>query len=250
MSITTWVWLGAAVLLVAFLYSSVGHGGATGYLAALALAGVAPTPARVCALTANVLVAGVAWWRFRKAGHFDGRMLGVLALASVPCTWLGSQVALDRRAYSLVLGLALICAGLLLALDPARSSATSPPRRLPVSLMAALGAALGFLAGLTGIGGGVFLSPLLLFGRWASPKTTGGVAAAFIVLNSIAGLAGLGFGAMRSAAPLMPLSLLAVAGALGGAWLGAKRWSNTAFSRALAFVLAFAGTKLLFGAFS
>jgi uncharacterized membrane protein YfcA len=249
LNVMTWFVLAAAVLAVAFLYSSVGHGGATGYLAALALAGVAPASARVCALTTNVLVAGVAWWRFRQAGHFDARLLWSLAAASVPAAWLGSQVSISREFYGLVLGLVLVAAGSLLALDPGRCAGGQTARALPWPAAVGIGAALGFLAGLTGIGGGVFLSPLLLFFRWALPKTTGGIAAGFIVLNSIAGLIGTGRPALTAAGPLLFLSLLAVLAALAGTWCGARRWTNLTFGRVLALVLVFAGGKLLWGAF-
>ena len=111
-----WIFLLAAVFAVAFFYSSVGHGGATGYLAALALLGVAPASARVAVLIANVLVAGIAWWRFWRAGHFDGSVLLSFAVASVPCAWLGSQVHISPQVYKLVLGAVLAAAGLILLL--------------------------------------------------------------------------------------------------------------------------------------
>src|SRR5712671_2338249 len=112
----SWVMLLAAVFTVAFFYSSVGHGGATGYLAALALLGVAPASAKVAVLIANVLVAGVAWWRFWQAGHFDGRVLLIFAAASVPCAWLGSRVHISPQTYKLVLGAVLSVGGIVLLL--------------------------------------------------------------------------------------------------------------------------------------
>ena len=113
-SSSSWIVLCAAVFTVAFFYSSVGHGGATGYLAALSLIGVAPASARVAVLLANVLVASVAWWRFGKAGHFEWRVLFVFALASVPCAWLGSRIHIRPQTYKLVLGAVLASAGALL----------------------------------------------------------------------------------------------------------------------------------------
>lgn len=243
-----WTMLLAAVFAVAFFYSSVGHGGATGYLAALAVLGIAPTSARVAVLIANVLVAGVAWWRFWRAGHFDGKILLLFALASVPCAWLGSTVKVGPHTYKLVLGLVLTVAGLIL-LFRARWQTDDVPLRqvwLPTALL--VGAVLGFLAGLTGIGGGVFLSPLLYLFRWVKPKTTGGIAAGFIVLNSVAGLVGAGWEKISHAGPLLWLTLPAVTGALLGTHYGARRWSSVTFSRVLAGVLVFAGGKLLLGA--
>jgi uncharacterized membrane protein YfcA len=235
----------AAVFAVAFFYSSVGHGGATGYLAALALVGVAPVSARVAVLIANVLVAGIAWWRFRQAGHFDGRVLLSFAVVSMPCAWLGSRVHLSPHVYKIVLGAVLSAAGLVLLLRSRWQTDQVPLQKffLPVALL--IGTGLGFLAGLTGIGGGVFLSPVLYLFRWVKPKTTGGIAAGFIVLNSIAGLAGTGWEKIAHAGPLLWLTLPAVAGALLGTHFGARRWSSVTFSRVLAGVLIFAGGKLL-----
>lgn len=237
------------MVAVAFLYSSVGHGGATGYLAVLGLAGVAPDSARAAALLANCFVAGVAWWRFGRAGHFDRRVFIPLVVASVPCAWLGSRVPLPRSAYGLLLGTVLVAAGIVLLTRRAGSEETKV-RAVNAPIAFGAGAGLGLLAGLTGIGGGVFLSPLLLLLRWVNPKTSGGIAAAFIVLNSIAGLIGLGTRVSGANWPLLTLALPATAAALLGTYFGVRRWSDAAFGRALAIVLMFAGGKLVWGAFT
>jgi len=235
----------AAVFAVAFFYSSVGHGGASGYLAALVLVGVAPASARVAVLIANVLVAGIAWWRFRQAGHFDWRVLLTFAVVSVPCAWLGSRVHISPQIYKIVLGAMLTAAGLVLLLRARWQTDDVALHEFFLPLALLIGAGLGFLAGLTGIGGGVFLSPLLYVFRWVKPKTTGGIAAGFIVLNSIAGLAGTGWEKIIHVGPLLWLTLPAVLGALLGTHFGARRWSSATFSRVLAGVLIFAGGKLL-----
>jgi len=235
----------AAVFTVAFFYSSVGHGGATGYLAALALLGVAPSSARVAVLIANVFVASIAWWRFWKAGHFDWRVLITFAVASVPCALFGSRVHVSPHTYKLVLGAVLTVAGLVLLFRANWQTDDVAVRKFLWPIALAIGAVLGFLAGLTGIGGGVFLSPLLYLFRWVKPKTTGGIAAGFIVLNSLAGLAGAGWEKITHAGPLLWLTLPAVIGALLGTHFGARRWSSVTFSRVLAGVLVFAGGKLL-----
>lgn len=248
LNVISWVVLSAAVLVVAFFYSSVGHGGATGYLAALAMLGVAPSSAKTAVLIANVLVAGIAWWRFSKAGHFNGRVLFIFAVMSVPFAWLGSRVDISPQAYKLVLGTVLAACGIVLLLRERWQREDFVVRSIfwPTALPA--GAALGFLAGLTGIGGGVFLSPLLYFFRWVKPKTTGGVAAGFIVVNSLAGLVGAGREKIMGAGSLLWFTLPAVIGALLGAHFGARRWSSATFSRVLAGVLIFAGGKLLWEA--
>ena len=247
---TSWIILCAAVLIVAFFYSSVGHGGATGYLAALALLGIAPDSAKVAVLIANVLVASVAWWRFSKAGHFDGRVLLIFAIASVPCAWLGSRIHVSPQTYKLVLGAVLSAGGIILLLRARWQTDEAAVRKIIWPLALLVGAGLGFLAGLTGIGGGVFLSPVLYLFRWVKPKTTGGIAAGFIVVNSLAGLAGAGWEKISHAGPLLWLTLPAVGGALLGTHLGARRWSSVTFSRVLAGVLIFAGGKLLLEAAS
>lgn len=234
----------AAIAAVAFLYSSVGHGGATGYLAAAALLGLSPTVARPGALWLNCFVAGIAFWRFQRGGFFDWKAFLPLAVASVPCAWLGSQMHLEGRAYALVLGGALAAAGWFLGWGRREhAEAAACPVALPVALLA--GGGLGFLAGLTGIGGGVFLTPLLIFLNWTPAKVAGGISALFIVVNSVAGLAGLGGKALVWQPVFVGAIALGVVGALAGTHLGVNRWRTTGFRRALAVVLWIAALKLL-----
>lgn len=235
----------AAIGAVAFLYSSVGHGGATGYLAVTALLGIAATFARPGALWLNCLVAGIAFWRFQAAGFFNWRVFLPLAVASIPMAWFGSRLQLEGRTAAMLLGVALAAAGWFLGWG--RRDAGNTPSR-PVALPLALGAGggLGLLAGMTGIGGGVFLTPLLIFLNWTPAKTAGGISALFILVNSIAGLVGLGGKALI----WQPVFILAIAvgaiGALLGTRLGVNRWRGTTFRRALAVVLWIAAAKLLF----
>jgi uncharacterized membrane protein YfcA len=240
-----WVVLIPAVFAVAFFYSSVGHGGATGYLAALALLGIAPDSAKVAVLITNILVASIAWWQFWRAGHFDWRVLVSFVVISMPCAWLGSRVHISREVYEIVLGAVLAAAGLTLLLRARWQTDDVPVQKFYLPLALLIGAVLGFLAGLTGIGGGVFLSPMLFLLRWVKPKTTGGIAAGFIVLNSIAGLAGAGWDKISHAGPLLWLTVPAATGALLGTHYGARRWSSAIFSRVLAGILVFSGIKLL-----
>jgi uncharacterized membrane protein YfcA len=234
----------AAIGFVAFLYSSVGHGGATGYLAAMTLLGVAPTLARPGALWMNCVVASVAAWRFQRAGFFDWRVFAPLAAASIPLAWLGSRIHLEGRIYAVVLGLTLLGAGWMLGWSRRESiEATAKPAKLPLAL--ATGGALGLLAGLTGIGGGVFLTPLLIFLRWTPAKTAGGISALFIVVNSVAGLAGLGSKALIWQPVFLTGPLIGAAGAVAGTHFGVRRWNATTFRRVLALVLWIAAAKLL-----
>jgi len=233
-----------AIGAIAFLYSSVGHGGATGYLAVMALLGVAPTLARPGALWMNCFVASVGFWRFHREGLFDARVFMPLAAASIPLAWLGSRLRLDGWVYDLLLGVALLAAGWLLGWGRRESAAEVIGRpALPAALAA--GAALGFLSGMTGIGGGVYLTPLLIFLRWTPAKVAGGVSALFIVVNSIAGLAGLGRGALIWEPVFVLAPLIGVAMAFTATALSVRHWKVTPFRRVLAAVLWLAATKSL-----
>ncbi|MCL4180797.1 MAG: sulfite exporter TauE/SafE family protein [Verrucomicrobia bacterium] len=234
-----------AVGVVAFLYASVGHGGATGYLAVAALLGISPALARPGALWMNCCVAGIAFWRFQRAGFFDIRIFWPLAAASIPCAWLGSRLCLTGTGYALVLGIALLAAGGLLGWGIRNHDNNLPHQPLGRSAALATGAGLGFLAGLTGIGGGVFLTPCLILLRWAPAKVAGGISALFIVANSLAGLAGLGPGALVWESVFVGAVILGIAGALLGTYCGVARWRTHTFRRALAVVLWIAAGKLI-----
>ncbi|HPC58319.1 MAG TPA: sulfite exporter TauE/SafE family protein [Candidatus Paceibacterota bacterium] len=244
LSITQTGLLLAAVGLVAVLYSSVGHGGATGYLAVAALCGLSPAVARAGALWLNCCVAGIAFWRFQRAGFFDAHIFWPLAAASVPLAWLGSQVHLDGRLHGLLLGAALLAAGWVLGWGK-RDSGEGQRRPLSWPVVLLVGGVLGWLAGLTGIGGGVFLTPLLIFLRWTPAKVAGGISALFILVNSLAGLAGLGPKALIWQPGFVGAVGLAAAGAWLGTQQGVNRWKGEAFRRALAGVLWIAAAKLL-----
>ncbi len=236
--------LAALILLAALLYSAVGHAGASGYLAAMALVGVAPEVMKPTALTLNILVAIVATAKYCRVGAFSWRLFWPFALASVPCAYLGGALTLPGHVYKAVLGVVLIYAAW-------RSFRTAhhPPlpvaERPPLALLLLIGAALGFLSGLTGVGGGIFLSPLLLFFRWASVKVISGIAAAFILVNSISGLLG-----VITTAPALPSALpywaiAALAGGFLGAEFGSRRLGNPTIQKLLAVVLLIAGAKMI-----
>jgi uncharacterized protein len=226
----------------ALLYSSVGHGGASGYLAVMALAGFAPTSMRGCALVMNVAVASIAWISFYRAGHFRAPQFWPLVLLAVPCAYLGGQHQLPAAIYQLLLGVVLVIAALLL-LKPTPDHMQE--RHLPPALALPLGAGLGGLAGLTGVGGGIFLSPVLIFGRFAGAKQAGALAAGFIVLNSLAGLLAQS-SSLSSLPKALPLWVIAAAcGGVLGSRAGALWLSSPWVKRLLALVLLVAAVKLL-----
>ena len=243
---TTIALLAAGMLVAAFVYASVGHGGASAYLAAMALAGIAPTEMRPVALLLNVLVSSIASYRFWRAGHFSWRLFWPFAVLSIPMAYLGGALTLPGSAYKVLVGLVLLFAAWQLWFSAGKGSEMRAARPLPVPLAIAIGGVLGALSGLTGVGGGIFLSPLLLMQGWAGTKQTSAVSAPFILVNSAAGLVAVAVTKSAALPPYVPL--LACAVVLGG-WLGAeygsRRFANPVIRRFLAGVLAVAGGKMV-----
>jgi uncharacterized membrane protein YfcA len=243
-SLSSWILTGL-FLLMAVLYSSVGQGGGSGYLAAMALMAVPTESMRLTALSLNIVVAAISVWKFAGAGFFDGKLLLPFVLGSVPAAFLGGALSLPPGAFKPLVGVVLWWAAVLLLRRPAGAERPEPSGRpsFPVGLVA--GAGIGLLSGLIGIGGGIFLAPLLILRGWASAKVTAAVSSAFILVNSVAGLAGV-FSHFSTIPPL----LFAWGGvvALGG-WVGshfgANRLSPRTLYRILAAVLILAGGKII-----
>lgn len=232
------------IFIVALLYSSVGHAGASGYLAVMALLGVAPAEMRPTALVLNLLVATVGARAFIAAGHFRWRLAWPFLVAAVPMAYLGGRLSLPVDAYRMVVGAVLVLSAirLLVQLGAADRALREPP--LPLAL--GVGMVLGFLAGLTGVGGGIFLSPLLLLAGWADLRTTAATSVVFILANSAAGLLGQWHAIGAIPGDVIPWGVAAVAGGALGSWLGAERLPSAAIRAVLAIVLVTAGMKLLF----
>ena len=233
------------IFAAALLYSSVGHAGASGYLAAMALCGVAPSVMRPSALLLNILVATITTIQYYRAGRFAWSLFWPFAIASAPLAFVGGMFPLSGTTYRSLVGAVLLGGAVRLALPASATPASAVIRRAPLALTLACGAALGLLSGLTGTGGGIFLSPLLLFAGWAEPQECAGVSAAFILANSVAGLAG-----VTARVPGLPaeVGLWAAAagiGGLAGATLGSRRLGKAMLRRLLAVVLVIAGLKLL-----
>lgn len=232
------------IFIAALLYSTVGHGGASGYLAAMALFNVAPEVMKPTALVLNLFVAGVGTFRYARAGCFAWNIFWPFAALSIPCAFLGGGWKLPVQVYKLILGLVLLFAAWRLAV---RQSAHAPPIQKPIVLPAALalGAAIGLLSGLTGVGGGIFLSPVLLLLGWADVRKTAGVSAAFIWVNSVAGLLGHWQSVKSLPHELLWWAPAALVGGLIGAELGSRRLTPLTMRRLLAAVLVVAGLKML-----
>jgi hypothetical protein len=246
--------LAALFFLVAVLYSSVGHAGASGYLAAMALVGVAPESMRLIALTLNVTVAAFTTWRFRAARYFDAKVILAFIAGSVPMAFIGGGIRLPSETYRLLVGGVLLASAAYLVWRAASGADRFGARdesAVTVPLLAApvIGAGIGLLSGLTGTGGGIFLSPIVLLMAWAGPKAAAGIAAPFIMVNSIAGLAGglwkgsFAFSMLPGAA--LPLAAVALCGAAIGTWLGIRKLSNRWLVATLALVMLVAAVKLV-----
>lgn len=234
--------LSAGVLAVAFLYSSVGHAGASGYIAVMSLMGLAPAEIKPTALLLNILVASLSTFQFWRAGHFSWRLFWPFAVLAVPLAFVGGSVALPTHAFKMLVGFVLLFSAARLLIAPRPEGEVREPSR-PVAI--ASGGALGLLAGLTGTGGGIFLTPLLLLMRWARTRNAAAVSALFILLNSISGLAGHLSSTGSVPGVVWPLLAAAAIGGAAGSYLGSRRFSHTAIKRMLAVVLLIAGCKLI-----
>lgn len=227
--------------VVAFLYASVGHGGASGYLAVMVLLGLSPVEMRPAGLVLNLAVATLATFHYARQGHFRVSLFVPLVLASIPMAWLGARQSFSDPVFKVVLALCLVAAILRLVI---RFDEVIPgqERRLPIPVALLMGASIGWISGMIGIGGGILLSPLLLAGRWADVKTTAAVSAPFIVVNSLSGL--LSLPAVTLPHGFTAWLIAAVAGGWLGAYAGAARFSSTVLRFMLSLVLSIAIAKL------
>ncbi|MCJ7641860.1 MAG: sulfite exporter TauE/SafE family protein [Desulfobacterales bacterium] len=243
MPVETLIPICAAILIVAFLYSSVGHAGASGYIAVMTLFGLAPTVVKPAALVLNILVACLATWQFRQAGHFSWKLFWPFAISSVPFAFLGGYLNLPTQVFKILIGLVLLYSAARFLIRPKPDEKPHSPTKL-VSI--SVGAGLGLLSGLTGVGGGIFLTPLVILMRWARTKTASAVSALFILANSISGL----LGNMTTTRQLpffaLPLAIAAILGGSVGSYFGSRHFSSLSIKRLLGIVLTIAGFKLLF----
>lgn len=255
-----WILVGVALGMGALLYSSVGHGGASAYIAILSLLGVATERIPVLALGFNVVVASVGTINYCRAGAFRWHLFWPFALASVPMAFAGRLFAPQfGPGLKFVLGLVLVAAAIRMCLpQPGNPEGhkDKESRNPPLWMAIVFGILIGFLSGLAGVGGGIFLSPLLVIGGWATPRVASGVSAPFILLNSISGLLAMpDWGAIaQGTLPHIPLwrgmsvqfwALCVLAGGCIGSLLGSRRFNPVWLRRLLAVVLLVAAYKML-----
>jgi uncharacterized protein len=242
------IYLALLFLTVAVLYSSVGHAGASGYLAVMALMGFAPEHMRATALALNILVGSIGLYRFYRADLIDIRKVLPFVITSAPCAFFAAKHPIAKESYSLLLSLFLVFAAIAVfrsAFVMKKMTAELPTKKIFWPVAAIAGAAIGILSGLTGTGGAIFLTPLLLFAHWAHTREASGISVAFVFVNSLTALAGL-WQSGASFPDALPLWLIAVAiGALIGTQLGIHRLPIVGLRYALGGVLIIAAFKLL-----
>lgn len=233
------------IFIGALLYSSVGHGGASAYLAIMALYGLAPEEMKPIALVLNILVSMVGTWKYYRTGHFAWSIFLPIASASIPFSFIGGFITAPPHIYKTLTGFILLFASYPLLMH--KENKEQPLNKMPLITAMVLGSVIGLLSGLIGVGGGIFLSPLLIFMGWANTRTTSGISAMFILVNSIFGILGL-VSANQIALPsyLWLLAPAAVLGGLIGSHLGSRKAKNTTILKFLAFILIIAGVKLIF----
>jgi len=231
------------LFIVALLYASVGHGGASGYLALMALYGFAPEIMKPTALILNIIVSCAAFIMFYKEGHIKWSLFLLFAIASVPFSFLGGTILLDAYLYNKILGLVLLLAVIRIFIH--RNTTDHEVRNASTPIVLCMGAIIGFLSGLMGIGGGILLSPLLLILSWATQKQTAGISALFIFVNSIAGLAGQFTTGLELKTDMLYYVLVAFVGGIAGAWLGSVKFDKRMLSQVLSAVLLLASLKLI-----
>lgn len=239
------IFIGLCFFLIALLYSTVGHAGASGYLATMALLAFAPDVMKPTALALNIIVALVTSYRFFKAGQFSWRLFWPFAVTSMPLAYLGGGLNLDSHIYKSLVGIALFFSAIYLLVRYRVSGDDDTEIRTPgIAVSLAVGGLIGFVSGLTGVGGGIFLSPVLVLTRWAGLRRASALAAFFILLNSISGLIGhlQEGGTVPENLPLWGMMVLA--GGFIGSSLGATKLNNPALRMSLSIMLVFAGIKM------
>lgn len=243
LSVEDIVLLVSSFLIVSFLYSSVGHGGASGYLALMALFGIAPETMKTNALVLNLFVAAISFFHYFRAGHFNKKLFLPFALASIPMAFIGGMIEVDATIYKYVLaGLLVFAIFKMLGVIGKEADET---KKVVLWHGVVVGSVIGFFSGMIGIGGGIILTPVILLMNWGKMKEAAAVSALFIWVNSGAGL----LGQLVNGADFNPFTFLfvgvAVIGGFIGGYFGSKKWNNKVLKYALALVLIIACVKLI-----
>lgn len=232
------------IFLVAGLYASVGHGGASGYLALMTLLSMPIATIKPVALMLNIAVSLIAFIQFYRSGFFNKKLFIPLAIASVPAAYAGGLLSIDPHLYKQLLGGLLFISAIRLAMPLKKEVIVV--QHFNIVLVVMIGASIGFLSGMIGIGGGIILSPLLILVRYSDVKTTSGISALFIFVNSIAGLLGQMNQGIEFSPSMSVMIAVAIAGGLIGSYIGARQLNISMLKKVLAVVLFIASLKLIF----
>lgn len=232
------------LFLIALLYASVGHGGASGYLALMALYGIAPEVMKPTALLLNLFVSLISFVQYYRGKHFIFKIFLPLALASIPMAFLGGLIEIDSAVYKKILGLLLLIPAFQFLFFVNARVRERNQTNIVVSV--GIGSSVGFLSGLIGIGGGIILSPILLLLKWTDQKQTAAISALFIFVNSFSGLAGQFTKGIHFSNDMYVYVIVAFSGGLLGAYLGSIKFNQVLLKNLLALVLIIAAWKLVF----
>jgi uncharacterized membrane protein YfcA len=230
------------LFIIALLYASVGHGGASGYLALMGIWGISQITAKPVALTLNCVVSFIAFFSFYKNGFFNWKIFLYLILGSIPFAYLGGTFSISDKYYKIILGILLLITSIRFFIPQKENSSTEEPTYYYLIIT---GTIIGFVSGLIGIGGGIILSPFLLLMKWSDIKTTSGISALFILVNSIAGLIALFHKGFSYSHETIAMTSVAIVGGFIGSIVGSHFVSNSMLKKVLAFVLIVASIKLI-----
>ncbi|MEP7196132.1 MAG: sulfite exporter TauE/SafE family protein [Saprospiraceae bacterium] len=231
-----------SLLCVAFLYSSVGHGGASAYLAIMALFSYNHETMRSTALVLNIFVSAIAFYQYYRAGHFNWDLFWPFALASIPASFLGGMITLDENIYKKILGVLLLFSVARLLFSSKQSDSDIQKPKLIISLF--VGLIIGLISGIIGIGGGIILSPLILLMNWAKIKSTAAVSALFIFVNSLSGLLGNAMNGIQLDESINLMVIVALIGGFCGSYVGSSKFNTFHLKMLLSLVLLIATIKL------
>lgn len=246
MELQTLIVLSIAFLLIAILYSSVGHAGASGYLAVMALMSFPVASIKPISLVLNILVSLIATHKFLKGGCFDRKVFEVFAVTSIPMAFVGGYLKIDTHLFKVMAGLFLIVSALLL-ISRQFIKSSGQVNKINVQLALVIGAVIGWVSGLLGVGGGIFLSPIIILFGWTSVRNASGIAALFILCNSVVGLSG-HYASLKSVPfETIYFALFVTAGGFIGSHLGSQKFNNKVIVAFLFLVLLSAGIKFVFG---
>jgi len=231
-----------SLFIIAFFYASIGHGGASGYLAIMALFGIATVYMKSSALTLNLFVSGIAFYHFYRAGYFRWKIIMPFIITSIPLAFVGAKIHVDTRTYKIILGIFLSMAALRIIFFKMNQLRQNKPVPFIIGLLA--GALLGFFSGMIGIGGGIILSPILIMMGWANIKEAAAVSALFILLNSASGLLGVYFSDAKLTPDIIIWIVLAFSGGTLGAYLGSQKFTHGFLRYVLSGIMILASLKL------